>query len=102
MSEFNEDDVDIEDEADGEHMAQIYSKDSIKDHIRSEGTLQSYVNLKNEQIKQNRFLAGGMLNSNATIVNENTTIPGDYDPYLLATLAKSQQSKDKSKVNLRL
>ena len=39
MSEFNEDDVDIEDDADGEHMTQIYSKDTIKDHIRSEGTL---------------------------------------------------------------
>ena len=25
MSEFNEDDLDIEDEEDGEHMAQIYS-----------------------------------------------------------------------------
>ena len=93
MSEFNEDDVDIEDEADGEHMAQIYSKDSVKDHIRSEGTLQSYVNLKNEQIKQNRFLAGGMLNSNPLVVTVNSSIPEDYDPYFLATLAKSQGSK---------
>ena len=29
MSEFNEDDQDAEDDADGEHMAQIYSKNSI-------------------------------------------------------------------------
>ena len=29
MSEFNEDDLDAEDDADGEHMAQIYSKNSI-------------------------------------------------------------------------
>ena len=48
MGEFNEDDVDIEDEEDGEHMAQIYSKDSVKDHIGKEGIMQSYVNLTNE------------------------------------------------------
>ena len=48
MSEFNEDDVDIEDDADGEHMAQIYSNNTLKDHIKSEGALESYVNLKNE------------------------------------------------------
>ena len=39
MSEFNEDDIDIEDDADGEHMAQIYANDTVKDHIKSEGTL---------------------------------------------------------------
>ena len=48
MSEFNEDDVDIEDEEDGEHMTQIYSKDSFRETIVTEGAIQSYVNLKNE------------------------------------------------------
>ena len=44
MAEFNEDDSDIEDEADGEHMTQIYSRDSkseFKNH---------YVNLTNEKV----------------------------------------------------
>ena len=31
MAEFNEDDLDVEDDADGETMAQIYTRDSLKD-----------------------------------------------------------------------
>ena len=31
MAEFNEDDQDVEDDADGETMAQIYSKDTLQD-----------------------------------------------------------------------
>ena len=31
MGEFNEDDEDVEDEADGETMAQIYTKNTLKD-----------------------------------------------------------------------
>ena len=35
MSEFNEDDEDIEDEADGEHMAKIYSKDTFRENVHN-------------------------------------------------------------------
>ena len=45
MAQFNEDDQDVEDEADGETMAQIYSKDTLKD-FQSQHS--SYVNLRNE------------------------------------------------------
>ena len=36
MSEFNEDDIDAEDDADGEHMTQIYSKDSMKEFRKND------------------------------------------------------------------
>ena len=47
MSEFNEDDVDAEDDADGEHMTQIYSKDSKSDYKFEN----KFLNLKNEQVQ---------------------------------------------------
>ena len=47
MSEFNEDDEDIEDEADGEHMAKIYSKDNFRENVHNQGAIESYINLKN-------------------------------------------------------
>ena len=61
MSEFNEDDEDIEDEADGEHMAQIYSKDTFRENIQKDGAIESYVNLKNQQVKQNEFIFSEVL-----------------------------------------
>ena len=61
MSEFNEDDEDIEDEVDGEHMAQIYSKDTFRENIQKDGAIESYVNLKNQQVKQNEFIFSEVL-----------------------------------------
>lgn len=61
MSEFNEDDEDIEDEADGEHMAQIYSKDTFRENIQKDGAIESYVNLKSQQVKQNEFIFSEVL-----------------------------------------
>ena len=58
---FDPDDSDIEDEADGEHMAQIYSKDTFRENIQKDGAIESYVNLKNQQVKQNEFIFSEVL-----------------------------------------
>ena len=63
MSEFNEDDEDIEDEADGEHMAKIYSKDTFRENVHNQGAIESYINLKNQQVKQNEFVFSEVLQS---------------------------------------
>ena len=63
MGEFNADDFDAEDDADGEHMAQIYgATDSFKDHM--ENSKASYVNLRAaEPAKAVNFSFGGLLES---------------------------------------
>lgn len=63
MGQFNADDQDAEDEADGEHMAQIYTaSDTFKDHL--EKSRASFVNLRAaEPSKAVRFSFGGLLES---------------------------------------
>lgn len=70
MAEFNEDDQDLEDEADGEHMTQVYSRDTLS-ALKSKSDFtemqQEYINLTNARVKSCQFVVGGLLKSDVSV-----------------------------------